>query len=58
MVYRMVSRYGNVIYEVKTEREREEFIRKGFHEEPQTAVEKPKATANKNTTSKKRGNKK
>ena len=58
MVYRMVNEYGNALYEVKTEREREEFIRRGFHEEPQTAVEEPKTTANKNTTSKKRGTKK
>lgn len=44
----MVSEYGNAVYEVKTERQRDELIAKGYHEE------KPKE---KNKTTSKKGSK-
>ena len=46
MSYKMVSEYGNVIYNVNTEREKEDLERRGFKCEPQ--ADKPK-------TSEKRG---
>lgn len=47
MSYKMVSEYGNAIYYVNTERERNEFLRRGYHEE------KPEAAAPKRTQPKK-----
>lgn len=58
MSFRMVSEYGNAIYYVKTERERDEFLRKGYREEkPQekSAVKKnegAKAPTKKNSSTK------
>ena len=52
MAYKVTNKYGNIFYTLETEAQRDEFIRRGFHEVPQ---ENKKAV--KTNTSTKRGKK-
>lgn len=42
-MYKMVSEYGNAVYYVDTETEKERFLRLGYHEETAGQIKKPKA---------------
>ena len=59
MAYKMVSKYGNAIYNVETSRERDEFLRKGYTEEKPNKIAVKKTTDSNNSkkknSSKKRG---